>query len=219
MNEKQANYLIHQDQKNQEAYETSEKIIAIRDNIEKGFLILAKLLYNFNKKRYYKTLGYPSLKAYCSDPDVDINVRTAFRLIDVYETFVIKLDIADENLLTAGTTKLSMISPYANDENKYNLVWQAMSLSKKDLIKYMAETIPEYDPPPLTTHINSARVIIMNIDPSQDDKVFDVMDLSLTLRENFFEMKGTVDVQEIQDETLPDEISGGPSTSQPESEK
>jgi hypothetical protein len=124
------------------------KIIDLRNRAEATFLELSKELYQFNKNKEYLDLEYASFAQFCADPDVDITTRTAYRLIGVYEKYILELELPPVALLEAGTTKLDMVRPYITEENKYGYLAMAQTLSKSDLIRELSDNHDDYEEPP-----------------------------------------------------------------------
>ena len=131
------------------AIQYDTEIRRLRNLLETSFLELAKNLYEFNNSKGYLVMGYPSLKSYCANPDVDINVRTAYRLIGVYSKYVLDLKVPPVALIECGHTKLEMLRPFITEENKDEYVNMAATLSKADIIEELKRREPDFEPPAL----------------------------------------------------------------------
>ena len=130
----------------EDAWLSKERIVQHRNNIEGECLRLGEELYWFNKDKKYKALGCDTFKVFLGDPDVDFSQSTAKKLMGIYETFVMWLEVYPDTLLKTGWTKLDMVRPYVSEYNVDELVAQATALSRSDLKIWLQD---EFGPQPV----------------------------------------------------------------------
>lgn len=116
-----------------ETWQRHQRIVGLRNLVEKSFLALGCDLLWMKATKAYKQLGHPTLESYLADPDVDIGRRSAYMAMGCYETFVKQLHIDQPLLLTAGVSKLEKVRPYVDATNVADLVNMAATLSRSDL--------------------------------------------------------------------------------------
>lgn len=81
----------------EEAIRFEEEIVKRREMVEQGFLEMAFLLDEFDRKEYYRARGYASMKEWSEDPGVEIGHRVALDLLRIVREAVPVL-AEDDNL-------------------------------------------------------------------------------------------------------------------------
>jgi len=114
------------------AFENSQKIIALKNNIEKDFMILASLLITNHDEKYYKVLGYETWEEFLAIPEVSISRSFAYKIMQVYRVWVIKYGVSQENL-DIDNEKLFLASIQATEENYEEWLERARTLSRSDI--------------------------------------------------------------------------------------
>lgn len=72
---------------------------------------LARDLYEFAENEDWKVLGHSSLNAWMSDPDVDLDPRYGYILIDNYRQFVINAGVSEDELKQLNESKVQVVAP------------------------------------------------------------------------------------------------------------
>jgi len=124
-----------------DAYLRHQRIVAMRNGIERTFIDLGGELYYFEKEKQFRILGHPTFESYLADPDVDIGRSLAFMLKGIWKTFVLGEKVHHDGLFRAGYNKLDIIRPYVGEElyETDELIAMAQSLSRSDLRKALRE--------------------------------------------------------------------------------
>jgi hypothetical protein len=130
------------------AFIRGEKIKSLKHDAERTFLELGQELYEFVQCRDFKALGMDTFEEWIAQPDVNISRTLAYRLMGIYETFVLQYEVPLAGLLEAGTTKLDKIRPQVVDKmSALKWVNTASALSKSDLDLELDTLKPEAPKP------------------------------------------------------------------------
>jgi len=114
------------------AFENSQKIIALKNNIEKDFMVLASLLITNHDNQYYKILGYDTWEEFLAIPEISMSRSFAYKIMQVYRIWVIKYGVSQENL-DIDNEKLFLASIQATEENYKEWLEKARVLSRSDI--------------------------------------------------------------------------------------
>jgi len=114
------------------AFENSQKIIALKNNIEKDFMVLASLLIANHDNQYYKILGYDTWEEFLAIPEISISRSFAYKIMQVYRIWVIKYGVSQENL-NIDNEKLFLASIQATKDNYEEWLERARVLSRSDI--------------------------------------------------------------------------------------
>jgi hypothetical protein len=117
-----------------EAFELDERIRAANHDIRAGFLHMAGMLCQMRDGKMYLLLDCPTFESYLGTLGPERDRSWIFKLMRAYELFSKRLLVSDERLLEIGPTKLDIIAPVVNEENKDEWLDKAGPLSKSDLI-------------------------------------------------------------------------------------
>jgi hypothetical protein len=116
------------------AFIRAEKIKSLKHDAERTFLKLGQELYEFVQRRDFKALGVDTFEEWIAQPDVNISRTLAYRLMGIYETFILQYEVPLAGLIEAGSTKLDKIRPQVVDKaSALKWVNMASALSKSDL--------------------------------------------------------------------------------------
>jgi len=126
-----------------DAWNRSQRIIELKNNIGKSFIMLGQELFFFEKEKQYLELDYKTFEQYLGDPDVDIQRRTAFMLKGIYEDFIHKLKVQPVALFEIEYSKLDVIRPYVDEQNVDEWLAKARNLSRTDLRYEITESLSE----------------------------------------------------------------------------
>jgi len=131
-----------------DAWQRHQRIIGLRQDLQRSFLELGKELYELREAEQWKELGHPTFNSYVADPEVDLGRMTAFRLMSTYSRYMLELQVTPVLLLQAGYSKLYMLHSYMKPTNVEEWVDRAGTLSRSDLSKAIREELKP-PPPPL----------------------------------------------------------------------
>jgi hypothetical protein len=112
-----------------------QKTIEVKQDMERNFLDLAMLLCQSRDFALWKLLGHDSMESYLGEPEIGIRRSTAFNLMRSFDLYITKLAVAQDDLVEAGSSKLTMLAPYIEKHPEKVLEWvdKAKALSKSDL--------------------------------------------------------------------------------------
>jgi hypothetical protein len=101
-----------------------------------SYLQLGRILKDFKDKKLYESLGespeFESFEKFLTIPAIDIKLRKAYYLIQIYTTFIEKFGFKIEELSDISWTRLRALLPCAKEENSKDLVEEAKILSHSD---------------------------------------------------------------------------------------
>ncbi len=117
------------------AFNTHQKVLDIKRNIEGRFIELGGILKEIRDKKLYINLSYDTFEGYLAQPELALNRSTVYAIINVYETFIEgksgQPDITE--IAEIGYTKLSRISQFKSDPDFNEWIYKAKTLSLSDL--------------------------------------------------------------------------------------
>ncbi len=126
------------------AQEAHANILKLRYGLGMAFLALGEQCKEILEGKLYLELGSETFGEYLAT--VGLDRSTVYRCIDIFETFIVKYGIEQENLAQIGYSKLADITPHVNDENYAEWISKAESLSRSDLIEELrAEKEPKLE--------------------------------------------------------------------------
>jgi len=129
------------------AYELDVQIHAANFNIRANFLVLARLLCKMRDEKLYRVLDHPTFESYLGTLGAEGNRAWLYKLCRAWELFSKKLGVPDARLIEAGPSKLDIIAPVVNEENKDEWL-NKTELSKSDLIQEVRSHLGK---PPLSS--------------------------------------------------------------------
>jgi hypothetical protein len=92
-----------------EAHLAQERIKTIVRAMRRSWIELAGHLYHFHQHRYWKALGHDSIGDWLADPDIDIQWRYAYEMIQIYRIWIDKRDMEDR-VRELPVSKLQVVS-------------------------------------------------------------------------------------------------------------
>ena len=103
-----------------------------------SYLMMGKILKKFKDERLYENLGeespeYESLEMFLQMPEIDLKLRKAYYLIQIYDRFCIQYKFKPEELSGISWTALRSILSVVRPENAKDLVEDAKTLRRTDL--------------------------------------------------------------------------------------
>lgn len=115
-----------------------EKAIALKYEIEDNFLLLAEYLWNIKEHQMYDS-QWSSFEEFVEE--MKMSLRSAYRLIQIHEKFVLEYQFSSQDIIAAGgTSSLSEILPQIASK-KDAIHWMNLSstLTRSDLRKELTE--------------------------------------------------------------------------------
>jgi len=107
-------------------------ILATRDQVAEGFLVMGSLLKACREEKYFTAYGHEKFEHYLGSPELGVSRSMAFGLIQVHELYIEKLDIPTPELVKAGIGKLLVIAPVV-EKNPDEWLGKAQAMSRSDL--------------------------------------------------------------------------------------
>lgn len=101
-----------------EALPDNELTFAIHQNIVRAkktqdavFLVIGKMLKIFKEKQLFKFLDFETFEQYLASEEVDFSREKAYLYIRIYEMFVLRFQLGDEEISKLGVARLQMLVP------------------------------------------------------------------------------------------------------------
>lgn len=125
-------------QKNALAQKSFSELIKWKQIAGMSYLQLGKLLKNFKEQKLYENLGeespeYESFEIFLQMPEINIKLRKAYYLIQIYDLFCIQLKFKPEELSEVSWTSLRSLLPVIRQENSRDLIQDAKTLTRGHL--------------------------------------------------------------------------------------
>ncbi|MHA1329798.1 MAG: hypothetical protein ACTSR2_01855 [Candidatus Hodarchaeales archaeon] len=103
-----------------------------------SYLKVGQLLKRFKDEELYKYLGegseeFESFEAFLKIPEINMELRKAYYLIQIWTTFVEKYGFKEEELADIPWTSLRVLLPVVRKENVRDLVEKARNLNRTHL--------------------------------------------------------------------------------------
>lgn len=124
-----------------DAEENHRRIVQLKEEAMRSFILLGKELKLNKDKRYFESLGHLTFETYIESPMVSLGRRSVYSLIAIYETFVEKLGYSLEELSEVDYSKLDRIIPAINVQSIAHREWfeRAKTLSQRELEREVRE--------------------------------------------------------------------------------
>jgi hypothetical protein len=114
--------------------------------------LIAEALYEIKRCEYYTLLGYNSFQEYAESPEIAIGKSQAYKLISIYECYVVELGNKPEDLdAVPDLDRIGMVVPLIRalkesnapdaDERIAGLIEDAKVLSRRDLLERKREEL------------------------------------------------------------------------------
>lgn len=96
---------------------------------------LAGDLYEAHTDRVWEVLGYDSFEAWLAQPEIDLNPRHVYRMVQVWRELVVERDVSPETLDAAEVTKVAVVLPAlrAGKTTVEDALADCATLSRSDL--------------------------------------------------------------------------------------
>jgi hypothetical protein len=121
------------------------KLLLARKISDISFLSIGKLLKLFRDRKLYKTLDYETFEQFLASEELSMSRERAYLCIRVYDLFVEKLGLSQDDAGKMGITRLQLMFPLVKDiENKEEAIAKVEELSAlryNDFVKTAKEEI------------------------------------------------------------------------------
>jgi hypothetical protein len=103
--------------------------------VRRVWIHLAGDLFEVHRDRVWDLVGYDSFEAWLADPEIDLNPRHVYRMIQVYRELVEEREVPLEALEAADVTKVAVVLPALKrgDVTAEEALSDASTLSRSDL--------------------------------------------------------------------------------------
>jgi len=139
------------------SYSLHTQLVGLIDNSKRSFVAKGKLLHGLKTSGNFRDAvgdGIDTWDDYISQPEINLSRGEADRLIQIYETFVLRFEISEEELSEVPIKNLHYLLPLAKKsydmDAMQEMVESAKTLSQKDFklrvgeIKYDGKVTYEY---------------------------------------------------------------------------
>jgi len=120
------------------AKKAEDKVLEYKKIASISFLFIGKELKKIKEDKLYRYLGidspeYEKFETYVASPAINIDLRKAYYLIQIYSTFILKYGYKPEELSGVYWTALRILLPVINEHNVKDLVEKAKTLTRSHL--------------------------------------------------------------------------------------
>lgn len=130
-----------------------KEILAVRDQIEHGFVDYARLLAEAHEKEFFRKWGFETFDEYCID-ELDTHYRKAMYMVDIWRT-VETLKLNAKEVADLGWTKMKDLATVINKKNAASWMKKAAKMSTRELTeavkKVRRKDVKGKDLPVITT--------------------------------------------------------------------
>jgi hypothetical protein len=127
------------------ALEKHEKVIVLIKQQAKIFLMLGKELKEIRDEELYKNLGnggYDTFIQYLNNPEIGLRQSTAYLYIRIYEYYILKLQMTEEEIIKTPINRLMRLLPHVKkmeNEKAIELIEQSAQLTNYDYDEELKE--------------------------------------------------------------------------------
>lgn len=131
---------------NYEPHNLHKALLMVVSFSKKSFVTMGKILYELkNEDKWRDAVGdIETWSDYLKQPEIGLSIGEANRLIQIYETFVIRLEYDEETVSEIPLKSMHYLLPLAKDaknrEEIEGLVDDAINLSQKDFKERLYES-------------------------------------------------------------------------------
>lgn len=127
------------------ALEKHERVIVLIKQQAKLFLMLGKELKDIRDEELYKNLGEggnDTFIQYLNNPEIGLRQSTAYLYIRIYEYYILKLQMTEEEVIKTPINRLMRLLPHLKkmeDEKAIELIEQSSQLTNYDYDEELKE--------------------------------------------------------------------------------
>lgn len=93
------------------AHDVDKRIRTCVRTIRREWLRLAENLFAFKEAEQWRDLGLPSFNAYLADPELEIEPRYAYSLLEIWRELVVNRGVSPDELADIGVSKAQKVLP------------------------------------------------------------------------------------------------------------
>ena len=93
------------------ATELRAEIIRLKKNVAQSSLELGRLFKEIKDGELFRQLDYDTFNEFLGDPEIGMGRSTAYLFMELYERWVLRLQVESDRLSAIGTKKLQLINP------------------------------------------------------------------------------------------------------------
>lgn len=114
-----------------------EETVSLRDELEKGFLVLAERLLKIKNERLYES-AYDTFEDFIAE--LRLSRSTCYKIISVYEKFILLGELNPHEVARFGWGNLSLFTKLIDTKEKAKEVFDQVSpLGRSDALKTLQE--------------------------------------------------------------------------------
>lgn len=128
----------------QKAHEVESKIKTGTGAIKQVWIALAGHLHEFYTGRMWEPLGHDKFESWLGTPELGLKRSQTYQLIEVYEEFVVKRDVTQEDLAGLDMSKLAVVLPALRkgDVDLEEVLADCETLSRSALREKYGQAVP-----------------------------------------------------------------------------
>lgn len=129
----------------------AKKAFAVEAKIKKGtgaikqvWIALAGYLHDFYSEKMWTALGYEKFEEWLGTPEIGLKRSQTYQLIEVYEEFVVKRGITQEELAELEMSKLAVVLPALRkgEAELEDVLADCEALSRSELREKYGQSVP-----------------------------------------------------------------------------
>lgn len=121
-----------------QSYKICQDAIALKNQIEKGFLVLGKYLYEIKAGKLYDP-AWSSWEEFCMEFP-NLSSSSISRLINIYSRFVLEYAVSEDTLVQAGGwSVIAEILPVKDKERALGLIEGSRGMTRTDIRRMIKE--------------------------------------------------------------------------------
>lgn len=121
------------------AFDLNRKLLTARKLQDITFIAMGKMLKVIRDRKLYKTLDFEDFSQYLASEELDFSREKAYLYIRIYEVFVERLQLKQEELSKLGVVRLMMLAPVVkkidDDKEAIQKVEEAKDLRYNDFVR------------------------------------------------------------------------------------
>ncbi len=125
--------VAHRESVDHTPQEIHNLLVATKEALQENFLKMGAYLKLIHDESLYLELDSDTWQGYLESPEIDLSRSQAFKLIAVYERWILKWGYSPDRIKKTSIEKLYIASSQAKDDNYDEWLCKAETLSRADL--------------------------------------------------------------------------------------
>jgi len=156
------------DQKNELAQKQFSELLKWKNIAGMSYLQIGKILKDFKEQRLYENLGeespeYESFETFLRMSEINIKLRKAYYLIQIYDLFCEQLKFKPEELSGITWTSLRSLISVVRPENAKDLIEEAKTLTRNHLDVKIEQLRAGVKSPEICKHTDDVKKIVFYV--------------------------------------------------------